>query len=95
MSINELPDDFRETAVKAMPADQPILLKIINYDELHIPEVEFFKRNADGGLFCINKSISVESEMRYVYLRFANFWNRKGFKNRVSITCYFQKIIQK
>lgn len=64
--MKEIPADFCESAAKAMPPNQPVLLKIMNYDEIHVPEVEFFTRNTDGSLVCINKAISMESEIRYV-----------------------------
>lgn len=64
IAIDEIPSDFVELAVKAMPEDQPVLLKILGYNSENVPQVEFFKRNADGGLFCINKSITMESELK-------------------------------
>lgn len=67
MAINEIPEDFIHLAKKAMPETQPILLKVIKYDNACVPLAEFFKRNFDGGLFCINKSISMELEMKYVF----------------------------
>lgn len=68
MAISEIPEDFVDLARKDMPVDQPILLKVLSYDEYNIPQVEFFKRNVDGGLFCINKSISMGSELRYIFI---------------------------
>lgn len=66
MALNEFPDDFVELSKRVMSDQERILLKIIAYDEIMVPQVEFFKRNKDGGLFCINKSISMETELRYV-----------------------------
>lgn len=66
MAIDELPEDFVDLTKKLMPQYEPVLLKIISYDEIMVPHVEFFKRNVDGGLFCINKSISMEAELRFV-----------------------------
>lgn len=65
MAINEIPEDFIELTKKAIPDNEAVLLKVISYNDHLIPQVEFFKRNVDGGLFCINKSISMESELRY------------------------------
>lgn len=84
MAINEIPKDFEALAKKAMPEDQSVLLKIIGYDEIMVPQVEFFKRNVDGGLFCINKSISMESELGYVIY----MWNVTSPKVRV----WFQRL---
>ncbi|KAJ8958427.1 hypothetical protein NQ318_002213 [Aromia moschata] len=64
MLLDNIPSDFVTVANKAMPCDQPVLLKIMDYDSEKVPWVEFFKRNADGGLFCINKSITMEAEMK-------------------------------
>lgn len=64
MAIDKVPSDFVELAAKAMPKDQPLLLKIVGYDNHNIPWVEFFKRNTDGGLFCINKSVTMEAELK-------------------------------
>ncbi|KAJ8916640.1 hypothetical protein NQ315_000285 [Exocentrus adspersus] len=64
MALENVPEDFVSLAAKAMPEDQPVLMKVINYDNEDVPWVEFFKRSADGGLFCINKSIAMESEIK-------------------------------
>ncbi|XP_018566265.1 tudor domain-containing protein 7 isoform X2 [Anoplophora glabripennis] len=78
MAIDKIPDNFIELAVKAMPEDQPLLLKIVDYDN-NLPLAEFFKRNADGGLFCINKSITMEVELKE---READ--NQKGAKKKLT-----------
>ncbi|XP_060532697.1 tudor domain-containing protein 7A-like isoform X2 [Cylas formicarius] len=62
MVLEEVPDDFAELAGKHMPPDQAILLKVLGEDD--VPPVEFFKRSEDGGLFCINKSIAMDMELR-------------------------------
>lgn len=69
MAIDEIPKDFVKLASKAMPVGEPVLVKIIQHDNNNVPLVEFFKRNVDGGLFCINKSISMESELRFVFFK--------------------------
>lgn len=75
MAIDKLPEDFVDLTKKLMPQYEPVLLKIISYDEIMVPHVEFFKRNVDGGLFCINKSISMEAELRFVeyFSRFLSY----------------------
>lgn len=64
IALEKIPSDFVELASKDMAVDQPVLLKIIGSTEDNIPLAELFKRNSDGGLFCINKSISIKSEMQ-------------------------------
>ncbi|XP_074027084.1 tudor domain-containing protein 7 tapas isoform X2 [Leptinotarsa decemlineata] len=60
---SDIPENFVSLAKKAMPENNPVLLKIIREDE-NERFAEFFKRNTDGGLFCINKSITMEVEMK-------------------------------
>ncbi|CAG9821429.1 unnamed protein product [Phaedon cochleariae] len=64
MAVDEIPDDFLTLSKKAMPEDQAVLMKIIGENVENIPLAEFFRRNSDGGLFCINKSISMEAEIK-------------------------------
>lgn len=69
MIMDYVPEDFKELASKYMNTeshDDNILLKIIDYNEDNLPLGEFFKRHADGSLFCINKSIVVENELKLV-----------------------------
>ncbi|KAG5886984.1 hypothetical protein JTB14_024203 [Gonioctena quinquepunctata] len=63
MAIDEIPPDFTSLAKKAMPENQPVLLKVINEEKTE-RFAEFFKRNSDGGLFCINKSVTMEAEIK-------------------------------
>ncbi|KAJ8954659.1 hypothetical protein NQ314_007059 [Rhamnusium bicolor] len=63
MTLDKIPDNFVALAGKAMPDGQSVLLKVVDYDDENVPWVEFF-RSSEGGLFCINKSIAMEAEMK-------------------------------
>ncbi|KAF7287644.1 hypothetical protein GWI33_005992 [Rhynchophorus ferrugineus] len=64
MALDKIPDDFIDLASKPLQPDNPVLLKVVGVGEDNVRLVELFKRNTDGGLFCINKSIALESEIK-------------------------------
>ncbi|CAH0548702.1 unnamed protein product [Brassicogethes aeneus] len=64
MALDAIPTDFIDMATKLMPADVPVLLKIIKYDEESCPLVEFFKRSPEDILYCVNNSIGMEAELK-------------------------------
>ncbi|CAH1996525.1 unnamed protein product [Acanthoscelides obtectus] len=64
MDLETIPDDFVDLATKAMPNDQPVLIRLTGKEEDNLPLAEFFRRDPDGGLFCVNMSISMEAKLK-------------------------------
>lgn len=64
MLLDEIPKDFLTIINKVMPKEEPVIVKIIRRNEKDTPLAEFFRRNSDGSLFCINKSITIENELK-------------------------------
>lgn len=64
IDVAHIPKDLKEVCQKEMPLDSSVLLKVTKYDNNQVPWVEFFKRNTEGGLFCINKSIEMTEKMK-------------------------------
>nr|CAH7723418.1 unnamed protein product [Callosobruchus chinensis] len=64
MELEKIPKNFAELAKKAMPEDQPVLMKLTGKEVDGLPSAEFFRRDPDGGLFCVNMSISMEAELK-------------------------------
>lgn len=63
MALDIIPSNFVELAGQAMPKDLPVLLKTLRLTEDDITLVKLFRRNTDGGLFCINESVALQSEL--------------------------------
>ncbi|XP_050308699.1 tudor domain-containing protein 7B isoform X2 [Anthonomus grandis grandis] len=63
MALEKIPENFKELANKELPRDSPILLKVVNTIEDAVPVVKMYKRNQEGGLYCINESIEVQLEL--------------------------------
>ncbi|CAG9857481.1 unnamed protein product [Phyllotreta striolata] len=63
MVLEELPADFVAVTSKVMTKEEPVIMKIIRFDDEGTPLAEFFRRNADESLLCINKSIAMENEL--------------------------------
>lgn len=64
MAIDKIPNDFVARVTKLMPNKSEILIKILDFDSENVPCVEFFTRSTEVGLFCINKSLAVEAELK-------------------------------
>lgn len=62
IDFENIPKNFKELCLQELPLNTKVLLKIIKYTD-KVPWVEFFKRNADGGLFCVNKSIELKEKL--------------------------------
>ncbi|XP_057667390.1 tudor domain-containing protein 7 isoform X1 [Diorhabda carinulata] len=64
MLLDDIPTDFLAAAKKVLPIEESIIIKLIKYNSENVPLVEFFRRTTEGGLFCINKSIIMENEIK-------------------------------
>ncbi|XP_019769660.2 tudor domain-containing protein 7B isoform X1 [Dendroctonus ponderosae] len=62
MALDAIPPNFLDLATAALPKETPVLLKIVEMGAENIPTVKLFRRNADG-LFCINESIAMQTEL--------------------------------
>nr|CAI5823977.1 unnamed protein product [Callosobruchus analis] len=60
MELERIPDNFVDLATKAMPGDQPVLMRLTGKEVDGLPSAEFFRRDPDGGLFCVNMSICMK-----------------------------------
>lgn len=65
MALDVIPPNFLDLASAALPKEAPVLLKIVEMGSENIPTVKLFRRNADG-LFCINESIAMQCELRWI-----------------------------
>lgn len=60
-----LPDNFTELLTsKLMPIGSDVLCKVIDISEEKVMRAEFYKRSVNGELLCINKSLSMEMELK-------------------------------
>lgn len=75
MMIDKVPSDFVTRVAALMPNESDILIKVLKYDSNNLPCVEFFKRSADSFLFCINKSLSVEDELKRLIIILLIFYD--------------------
>lgn len=64
MLLDDMPKDFLTVAKKVLPTEDPVIIKVIKYNSEGVPLAEFFSRTTEGGLFCINKSIIMENEIK-------------------------------
>lgn len=64
MDIAIIPKEFMRRVKEIMPDGQPILLRLIKYNEENVPLVEFFKRTEpDNLLFSVNASILMDTDL--------------------------------